>query len=594
MRRSGLLAVAVLGLSGCGPTNQVRILSLGDPCTPGDATAACAGGLCVAIDSASGFCTQTCDLTCPDNFLCQAAGHYGRICRKLTGCKVTDDCPAGHLCDAATGNCYVKATRDLCAPCQDSAQCPAGGACFSAIGSGEQFCTIACGAGDACPPDAECKEIPAGPEGAPLKQCVPVTMSCDSGRGLCAGCQGDNECGGPFDLCVRNVVSGETFCGRDCNPKKNLCPTVGCDPEQLGAAQNPDCPSGFSCTNIGGPTDDPSKRGPFQCVPNSNTCQGYCEAAGDRGQISSCGTGRVCAGNACQSAADGRECSGCSNNDDCRRGGFTENRCIVNQCPNCPFKGESFCATPCADDAACVRTFGVGFVCKPVDDPTAPGRKYCMPQRGTCKSGLGRLGDNCAGQQGQDCVTGLCIEAGNLSYCSSPCTADAECGDTRFRCCETAGTGYDCSPAHRSATGPLSGSGLCAPLGGLFGDDCTPGRAPCQSGTCLDLGTVRVCTMACPVAGCPDGFSCRSAQSPDGTQHLDVCFPEGGGQPGASCAFGPAACSSGMCIRKDSGPICTEPCTADADCHGSGWVCAQVRTVTDSSVQACLPPALGG
>jgi hypothetical protein len=70
-----------------------------------------------------------------------------------------------------------------------------------------------------------------------------------------------------------------------------------------------------------------------------------------------------------------------------------------------------------------------------------------------------------------------------------------------------------------------------------------------------------------------------------------VCFPNGGGKAGADCDFGPAACESGLCIRKDSGPICTQGCMGDTDCP-DGWICDLVRSVTDTSVQACVPPAL--
>jgi hypothetical protein len=588
-----LVALALLAGAGCGPTGP-KPLPFGTACTPGDTVAPCASGLCVALDDKSGFCTDVCTVTadCPENYACSGAGRYGRICQALTGCKTETDCPAGHTCDAATGNCYIAVSRTLCSPCQDAAQCPAGGSCFEAIGSGEKFCTAPCGTGDACPSGYDCREIPAGDMGAPIKQCVPSNDTCSNGRAICTPCRGDAECGGPFDLCVRNVVSGEQFCGRDCNPSKNICPMPGCDPAALDQAANPDCPTGFSCTNIG-KSDDPNVIGPYQCVPNSNTCAGYCDAVDAVGQVSQCGLGKVCVNNACVPAVDGRMCSPCTDNDDCRRGGFTENRCIVNNCPDCPFKGEAFCSTPCADDAACVRSFGAGFVCKPVDDPSGVMRSYCMPQRGTCHSGLARLGDDCTANGAAECVTGMCLVAGVTSFCSGPCTTDSQCGDNQYRCCETTATGgYDCSDDKRNPDGPKSGMGVCAPLGGLFGDDCSPGRAPCQSGTCLDLGTARVCSVTCAGgAACPAGFTCRKAQQTNSTDQVDVCFPNGGGTPGADCAFGPAACQSGLCIRKDSGPICTQPCMADSDCPET-WICDLLRTVTDQSVQACLPPAL--
>lgn len=582
------VSVWLLGvfLSACGPTGP-RLIQLGQPCVAGDTDAVCASDLCLSLDNQSGFCTDTCALDddCPTAFTCQAAGRYGRICRPLTGCKTELDCPAGHVCNTDTGNCYIAVSRTLCGPCQDNNQCPAGGSCFLAIGSGEQFCTTACGADGVCPAGYRCQSLADAAE----RQCVPTSESCDRGRGLCSPCEGDDECGGPFDLCVRNVVSGATFCGRDCNPQKNTCPAPGCDPKALDAAENPDCPAGFSCTNIG-KTNDATGKGSFQCVPNSNSCEGYCDSTGG-GQLSQCGVGKACLNNVCTGASDGRMCSPCVDNDDCRRGGFAENRCIVNNCTDCSFAGESFCSTPCSSDAACAQSAGVGFVCKPVVDSSGPQRSYCMPQRGTCATGLGRLGQDCSVGGAQECVTGVCVKSGLNAFCSGSCADDAQCADAAFRCCEqSASGGYDCSAAHRGPSGPASGAGVCAPIGGLFGDDCSPGRAPCQSGTCLDLGTARLCSVTCAAGTCPTGYACRPAVGPHGTE-LPVCFPNGGGKPGGACAFGPAACESGLCIRKETGPICTVGCSTGADCPEE-WLCSGLQTVTGQSVQACLPPAL--
>lgn len=582
MRRCSLFAANLLVvLCACGPT-QPQPKAFGDPCAPinapGEVSTECSTGLCVALDTASGFCTETCseDSQCPAEYKCEAAGRYGKICKKLTGCKDDGECPSGHSCDVDTGNCYLKVQRTLCSPCQDNLQCPEGGACFTAIGSGEQFCTAPCGEGDSCPNGFSCESIPAGPDHSEIKQCVPVTQTCNAGRSLCSPCKGDAECGGVFDLCVRNVVSGEQFCGKDC------------DPARMG-----DCPSGFSCVDIG-QSDDPNVTGPFQCVPNANTCENYCSASDELGQIRECGLGQTCNTEAqrCEPATDGRMCAPCLSNDDCRSGGHPENRCIVNDCPDCAFKGEAFCSTPCADDDACVRSFGPGFVCKPVTDNAGMTKNFCMPQRGTCESGLGRIGDDCSRDGAQDCVAGVCLKAGITEICSAPCSTDFDCGDARYRCCETSTNGYDCDPSKRTQNGPLSGSGVCAPLGGLFGDDCTPGRPPCQTGTCLDVGTARVCTTTCGQdSECPEGFSCRDAEPLGGGDTVKVCFPVGGGAPGADCTFGPAACADGLCIRKDSGPVCTKGCAQDPDCP-EDWICQPLSTVDGQSVQACLPPAL--
>lgn len=580
--RSAACALLTVALFACGPSEPPP-KAIGEPCAPtvapGEVAVECADGLCVALDDFSGFCTRTCteDSLCPADYVCEAAGRYGKICKKLTGCTNDGECPAGHVCNADTGNCYVPVSRTLCSPCQDSNQCPEGGTCFTALGSGEQFCTGACGANDACPLGFECKDIPAGEDRANIRQCVPATQSCNFGKSLCTPCEGDGECGGFFDLCVRNVVSNETFCGRDCDPKRG----------------QEACPPGFGCVDIG-QSDDENVEGPFQCVPNSNSCAGYCDAQDEAGQVRQCGLGKECnlVSNLCAVASDGRQCAPCLTNDDCRRGSHPENRCISNDCADCAFKGESFCASPCADDAACFQTFGPGFVCKPVLEPSGATKNFCMPQRGTCASGLGRLGDDCSVNEAQDCITGVCLKAGNTSLCSLPCANDSQCGDTRYRCCEfTAGAGYDCSDAKRNGDAPISGSGVCAPLGGLFGDDCSPGRPPCQTGTCLDLGTARLCTTPC-AAGCPEGFACRTAANVDGSGEVEICFPNGGGQAGADCTFGPAACESGLCIRKDSGSVCTQSCNDGDPACPDGWSCTQTATVDEQTVLACLPPSL--
>jgi hypothetical protein len=590
--RQWVALAAVCLASACGPI-RTQISAMGEPCTPmapGLKSEECAEGLCIALDSATGVCSGACqaDQDCPDDFVCNAAGKYGRVCQKLAGCKEDVDCPSGHVCNAVTGNCHIKVSRGLCSPCQDVAQCPEGGTCFKAVGSGEQFCTSPCLAGDVCPSGFGCEQIPAGPAGALVKQCVPTARTCNQGKELCAGCKGDLECGGQFDLCVRNVVSGETFCGQDCNPTKNVCPTEGCDPKLLPTASNPDCPTGFGCTNLAPGADD----GIWQCTPNSNTCGDYCNGTNEIDQTRQCGLGKTCTQNHCVAATDGRECAPCFDNDDCRKGDHPENRCLVNNCPDCQFKGETFCATPCADDAACVRSFGPGFACKLVTEVNGTQRNYCIPQRGTCKSGLARVGDDCSVNGAAECVTQVCLRAGTTAICSMACTQDSQCGDSKFQCCEATSAGYDCSPDQRGPTGPKSGAGVCAPIGGLFGDDCSPGRPPCQSGTCLDLGTARLCTDTCPGgSGCKAGFACRTARAQDGSGEVQVCFPEGGGKAGADCAFGPAACESGLCIRKDSGPICTLPCPTGSGCPAE-WSCEVTLTVTEQSIQACIPPSL--
>jgi len=493
-----------------------------------------------------------------------------------------------------SGTCYIKVTRQLCSPCTNDLQCPDGGGCFTVPGSGERYCTGPCGASDSCPPSYACLSVGFFTTGVEVdkKQCVPANAAgtCEAGKTICSPCKGDDECGGYADLCVRNVVSGEQFCGVICDPARD--PT--------------DCPKGFACLDLSG-----QGQGPYQCVPNSGTCKGYCDSADEHVQVEQCGLGRQCnlLDQVCAGASDGRECAPCSTDDDCRKPGHETNECVVNACDSCPAKSETFCAEPCpcaetdcADGSRqCLGRFGQGFACTKVGSGA-----FCVPQRGTCLSGLGQLGDSCSVNGAADCVTGVCLSYGKTALCSAVCGKDTDCNNTRYQCCDQSGGFYDCSAGKRNATldGPASGTGVCAPNGGLFGDDCRPGRPPCQSGTCLDIGTAQLCTTPCGTGDvCPTDFICRDAflaDDPTATTPVRICFPDGGGAPGSDCSFGPAACSDRLCIKKDSGPVCTKTCDPSqpddpaSACPSADWTCtAKVKPVGQTNeIQLCLPPGV--
>lgn len=582
-----LLALPLLG--GCGSSTKKS--AVGASCVPQtDGTSTeCANGLCIALDSATGVCSKDCtklgNADCPTGFTCQTSGRFGQVCLKTAGCKTDPDCPAGHRCDTATNTCFIKVSRQLCDPCQASEQCPQGGECFTSKGSGEQFCTAPCDSSGNCPTGFKCQSLP---DNGLTNQCVPVSESCNFGKALCQPCKGDNECGTALDLCVRNVVSNEQFCGKSCTPSRPS-----------------DCPASFSCVDLAGGVGKPR----YQCVPNSNTCKGFCDGTDEHTQTIECGVGRTCAltTHQCEPATDGRQCSPCQVNDDCAKPGKPFNQCILNDSPNSSFRGETFCAEPCVatDPNACTQ-LGAGFSCSAVG-----GQHFCTPNRGTCQSGLGTLGDNCSANGSNDCLAGVCLVAGEGSVCSAECTTDSQCTsvNANFRCCTLvpgSPATYDCARTD-TQTGPNPGaSGVCAPLGGAFGDDCSPGHPPCSTGACLDLGTAELCTVAgCdPVGqtGCPADFSCQSAvdsSDPTGATSKNVCFPTGGGGQGSSCAFGPAACEDRLCIKKDSGNVCTRQCTSPADCATNGvtgWGCELKNLVGDTDptkkIKICTPPGV--
>lgn len=535
-------------------------LEMGADCGGRDSN--CRSGQCFVYDSGTSVCTASCSDAepCPDGFLCDRTATRGRLCLPpgLGGrCERGDDCPAGHLCDLEEQRCYIPVGRELCGPCTSGQQCPEGGTCLEVAITGERYCTQPCDGG--CPDGFRCEAVP----GASEEQCVPDNelRTCGGARELCAPCQGHSECGLEDDLCVRNLASGESFCGESCTHES-------------------DCPTGFNCLDLSG-----EGSGPYQCVPNSGTCAGYCSSDEEDVVRRQCGLGASCdlEDNRCIPANDGRACAACEDDDDCS--GTPGSRCFVNVCPDCPYQGEKYCATSCAgeDGAPDPSLCAVGFDCV----EWMEGEAACVPASGTCEGGAGRLGDECTGRGGPGCVSGVCLGFGSRSLCSALCTESSDCGDARYHCCALTedGEAFDCSVP------PGEGGGVCAPRGGGFGADCSPGQPPCFEGACLDLGNSRLCTTLCDAGGeCPGDFSCRDARrtASDGSyETVSVCFPDGGGEVGADCAFGPAACRSGYCIKKRTGNVCTVTCAADEECP-NGWECRTTETVDDQTASVCV------
>ncbi len=536
-RRTGQLFASLLWIA-CGCSSSKKQLGLlGADCLA-DRDAACSTGQCLALDSSTAYCTQSClaAADCPQGFLCApGTSGQGKICQAVGAggvCGVEDDCPAGLKCAANLSRCYIPVTRSSCGPCTSDLQCGAGGSCHAE--GDEHFCASACGAGGACAAGYLCGAAEGG------MRCLPKNGSCRGGRPLCAPCAGDLECGKPGDLCVRNLQSQETFCAVKC-------------------ATAADCAKGFSCIDLSG-----KGSGPSDCVPDSGTCAGYCDATDPATTQRECGLGAACdlASHLCKRSTDGSLCASCSNDDDCTRKGVTA-RCVVNRTPGSPHLGEQFCGSDCS--SSCTGSGGAGcvadaskcsaqFTCSGI----SPGGAWpfqCVPLRGSCQSGFGKLGDSCEKSGAGDCGSAIC--------------------------------------AHGPAA---SAAGLCAPTGGSFGDDCSAGSPPCQEGLCLDLGTVQLCTRACAATHtCVAGFSCQSGtlRQSDGTlgAAVNVCFPDGGGSAGSSCAFGPAACKTHLCLKTDSGNVCTQPCKVNADCPAQ-WSCGEESMPNGDRVTVCLPPGL--
>ncbi|WP_050724995.1 hypothetical protein [Vulgatibacter incomptus] len=578
---AALAILLVLAPFGCRVEAPPSLPGLGDACDP-RLPDTCVGSFCLPLDG-SGICSRACDdfdSECPSGMTCQVDAEQGAfVCKPGFRCSSDESCPSGHRCDTDRRICFIPVQRGLCAPCTADAQCPAGGVCFRAKSTGERFCTSPCGPDVACPDGYRC----IGDQGK--GQCVPRAETCYAGKPLCAPCRGDVECGSGNARCVNNVLTGERFCGQGCNPScvwdEARRETVDRETRQPCRSG---CPQNFSCTQTGGAND------PYQCVPNSNTCIGYCVGGSAAREIAECGPGYECdpRNNTCVPASDGRACAPCTDDDKCNPPGNEHGA----SCISSGSTSSAFCAPPCMTDADCANALGIGFACMEVE-----GKRMCAPLRGSCKRGLKRLGEDCSKNGEADCIAGVCLRYGDLGICSGPCRADADCGDSRYQCCPTTpdGTSYDC----RASTSEEQG-GVCVPRGGTFGDDCEPGRPPCRDGYCLDIGTARLCTAACGRAedcdfasGTSGAFWCQDAEMVDENGEREgqvkVCFPRGGGELGSDCSFGPAACVGGYCIKKRSGNVCTQACSdKEAPCP-EGWACEPHQTVNGKELNVCVP-----
>ena len=544
--------------------NEARTIGAGALCDP-DEPQRCEGpdATCLDLGGGVGICTHACitDADCPASLTCRVQqGGTSARCEPGFRCADDTECPTGHRCDVAAGTCYIPVRRGRCAPCNADAQCGGDGVCFRSPATGERFCAEPCAAGAAACGAGLVAEWSSG-----RCLCVPASGTCEGGRPLCAPCTGDAQCGDGNDLCVKNFLSGERVCGLSCNP---ACTGGDC----VSA-----CPDGFRCSDLSG-----EGNGPFQCVPDAGSCAGWC--SDDR----SCPPGYLCDRNSCVPAVDGRACAPCADDDGCALPGTViPSRCVANQA-----SGESFCAPICADRDECVALAGPGFDCLPVG-----GQTLCIPAGGTCGGGVGWIGDPCGARGAAGCLSGVCLRDGDDGLCSARCDDDADCGGS-WRCCARVDEGervaWDCSVP------PGPSGGVCAPAGGLFGDSCEAGRPPCQDGICLDIGTAQLCTATCtgPAdcdarSGAPGSFVCSEARHEGGgpDDFIRVCFPAGGGAVGSDCTFGPAACSEQLCIRKQSGNVCTRRCDTSADCPAT-WSCGWTVTVDGLEREVCLPPTV--
>lgn len=567
----GLLAASCLG------DGSATLPGPGESC---EEDAVCREGFCFGSPGRR-LCTTVCsdDIDCWAGSICLPEPSVGnRLCLPGNRCDGDTSCPLGHRCDLQTLVCHLAVKRDLCGACDTDEQCPSGGLCVRVRSTGERFCSRPCEENGDCPNGFGCRTVIhegvlyAG--GDRPKQCIPLASTCHAERPLCSPCEGDWECGAALDLCLEDRLGGGRTCGRACRPNCEWDPRrLAHFDRETGAPCESGCPPGFGCLDVGGEL--------HQCVPERIDCGEYCDAITPLQERMQCGLGRSCdrIEGRCGIARDGRTCSPCIQGS-CPTVGGRPSICVANH-----GEGESFCASGCESDAECLADYGVGFSCRELE-----GRRFCLPDGGSCSAGTGELGAACEG--GEDCSGKLCLRFGDGGLCSGACAANEDCGDARWICCARSEEepGYDCSAS------PGEGGGACVPRAGRFGDACESGRPPCESGFCLDIGAEKLCTAGCQsdadcdkASGHVGAYRCNRAVLDSETfQRVDVCFPAGGGAMGADCTFGSAACADGICLERQHGRICSRECQIQEDCP-TGWRCESAPTVDGAELRVCLP-----
>jgi hypothetical protein len=256
------------------------------------------GGECCAEgeeDTPSGCCPAS--QIGPDQICCESGCPDGESLGSDCGCQVACDpvdttCPPGMEFDLTTCDCidvgppgpscpYCSITQTCidgqCVNlCTDMNDCNAGETCHNG------YCVNECGPMGECPSGFTCDGVRCQPP------CGPTCTACDPQTGLCAGCEGDGDCGGG-STCV-NGACVQPPPGGGCNEPCRFpltCQNGVCAPaggSGGGCQSDLDCLSGFTCSggHCTSTTMSCSPPPAVDCLPGS-TCvvppgssTGYC------------------------------------------------------------------------------------------------------------------------------------------------------------------------------------------------------------------------------------------------------------------------------------------------------------------------------
>jgi len=196
----------------------------------------------------------------------------------------------------------------------------------------------------------------------------------------------------------------------------------------------------------------------------------------------------------------------------------------------------------------------------------------CAPSE-TCQNGKCVLasqkgyGGTCSSQK--DCTSGICLQAGQNTFCSQMCSTSSPCP-----------SGDKCLPLQNGGSACLPGSANMGTK--LLGEPCQS-NMDCKSEICVSVpGKGYLCAQTCNLTqnNCPNGYYC--AQSTAG----GLCIPDVNSTTppppppppkqkkkalGEACTSS-ADCESNICGQTSDGQVCVQLCDDANPCPG-GFAC---------------------
>jgi hypothetical protein len=178
---------------------DASLAAYGEPCQQNDE---CSSQLCVVHAALNkGFCSKTCKRLSD----CPPVGGKGWDCGELTTGEIA---------------CYPRTYRaekyGMAHDCSLDGVCGAGYICMGNPGDADRYCSNKCQGDMDCPPQYRCSQVRVGTELEADKWC--------RRRAFCHPCVIDDQCGGPEDLCVKDI-NGNGYCSQTCSKTGATCPS---------------------------------------------------------------------------------------------------------------------------------------------------------------------------------------------------------------------------------------------------------------------------------------------------------------------------------------------------------------------------------